>query len=205
MKAPIATAVAIMVGLIILAGYFVTVPELQQLRAVLLGWGVVLLGVAALVGVLNLASVHWKKMTAARGRDYYSVFFLIAFAATLAAGFVLGPWHPQFRQVVLSIQAPVEASLLAVLAVSMVIMSIRLFQQRRGFLTVVFLLSVVVFLALGSGLLQGQAVEQPAEGLSNLLNNVSMAGARGILLGVALGSLATGLRILMGADRPYTG
>jgi len=32
-----------------------------------------------------------------------------------------------------------------------------------------------------------------------------MAGIRGILMGVALGSIATGLRILMGADRPYGG
>jgi hypothetical protein len=31
----------------------------------------------------------------------------------------------------------------------------------------------------------------------------TMAGARGILLGVALGIIATGLRILLGADRPY--
>jgi len=30
-------------------------------------------------------------------------------------------------------------------------------------------------------------------------------GARGILLGVALGTLTTGLRILFGADRPYGG
>ena len=32
-----------------------------------------------------------------------------------------------------------------------------------------------------------------------------VAGARGILLGIALGSLTAGLRILMGADRPYSG
>jgi len=31
------------------------------------------------------------------------------------------------------------------------------------------------------------------------------AGARGILLGMALGTLTTGLRILFGADRPYGG
>jgi hypothetical protein len=30
-----------------------------------------------------------------------------------------------------------------------------------------------------------------------------LAGARGILLGVALGIIATGLRVLLGADRPY--
>ena len=34
---------------------------------------------------------------------------------------------------------------------------------------------------------------------------LAVAGARGILLGVALGTVATGIRILMGADRPYGG
>jgi hypothetical protein len=32
----------------------------------------------------------------------------------------------------------------------------------------------------------------------------TLAGVRGILLGVALGTIATGLRVLMGAERPYT-
>jgi len=31
------------------------------------------------------------------------------------------------------------------------------------------------------------------------------AGVRGILLGVALGTVATGFRLLIGADRPYGG
>jgi hypothetical protein len=31
------------------------------------------------------------------------------------------------------------------------------------------------------------------------------AGARGILLGVALGTIATGIRILFGTDHPYGG
>jgi hypothetical protein len=30
-------------------------------------------------------------------------------------------------------------------------------------------------------------------------------GARGILLGVALGATATGLRVLLGTERPYGG
>jgi hypothetical protein len=36
-----------------------------------------------------------------------------------------------------------------------------------------------------------------------ILNVPTLAGVRGILLGVALGTIATGLRILLGADRPY--
>jgi hypothetical protein len=34
---------------------------------------------------------------------------------------------------------------------------------------------------------------------------LAAGGARGILIGVALGTLTIGLRILFGADRPYGG
>jgi len=34
---------------------------------------------------------------------------------------------------------------------------------------------------------------------------MAASGARGLLLGVALGTLTTGLRILFGADRPFGG
>jgi hypothetical protein len=36
-----------------------------------------------------------------------------------------------------------------------------------------------------------------------VLDVPALAGARGILLGVALGTAATGLRVLLGLDRPY--
>jgi hypothetical protein len=34
---------------------------------------------------------------------------------------------------------------------------------------------------------------------------LALGGMRGILIGVALGALLTGLRVLFGADRPYGG
>jgi len=37
-----------------------------------------------------------------------------------------------------------------------------------------------------------------------VLNVPAMAGARGILLGIALGTIVAGLRLLMGIERPYS-
>jgi len=41
--------------------------------------------------------------------------------------------------------------------------------------------------------------------LLSIFHRVQVAGARGMLLGIALGSLATGIRILIGSEKPYNG
>jgi hypothetical protein len=203
MKAPFATALAILTGLLVLAGYIVPIPILVSLRALLLGWAVILVGVATVVGVINLARVHWNKATRREGRDFYSFIFLVAFFLTIVAGVVLGPTDPNFQQAVLSIQVPAESSLMALLAIVLAYSSLRLLQNRKGILAVLFVFSAVVFLFLSSGLLA--SADSPFKEIISLLNRLPVAGARGILLGIALGSLVAGLRILMGADRPYRG
>ena len=205
MKAPFATAVAIVTGLLVLAGYIVPIPILVSLRTYLLGWAVILVAVATLVGIINLFRVHWNKATRSEGHDYYSIIFLIAFLVTVAAGAVLGPTNPSFQQAVLSIQVPAESSLMALLAIVLAYASLRLLQNRRGILAVLFVFSAVIFLFLSSGLLAGVNAVSPFKEIIDLLNRLPVAGARGILLGIALGSLVAGLRILMGADRPYRG
>jgi hypothetical protein len=207
MKSPVAASVAIGIGLIVLLGYFVQLPLVQHLQTLLLGWAVTLAGVALLVGIINLVSVHWRKMrpTRERERDPYSAVLLIAFAVTLVAGLLLTPLNPQYRQVVLSVQAPVEISLLAVLAISLAYAGLRLFHRRSGFMATVFIASVIFFLVVSAGIFGDPAAAPLSSGFYGAFNRLPIAGMRGILLGIALGSVTTGLRILLGADRPYSG
>lgn len=201
MRSPFATAIAISVGLVLLIGYFLPVGLLGQIPQIVLGWGVSLAGVAGLVAILNLLGVHWRKARAPRERDGYSPLFILAFLVTFIAGLVLGPAHAVYQQVVTSIQMPIEASLMGVVAISLTYASIRLFQRRRGVMPFLFVLSAITFLILLSGLLSfGGSLP-----IVSFINRLPLAGARGILLGVALGSLTSGLRILMAADRPYSG
>ncbi len=201
MKAPFSSAIAIAVGLVVLLGYFLPIPALQSLRVVLFDWAIILAAIATWVGVANLLSVHLGKAQAGKSNAFYSVVVIVGFGATLLAGLFLGPNNDQFQRVVTDIQVPVEASLVAVLTVSLALASIRLLRRRANLLSVLFLAAAVVFLILDSGFL-------PLEQISILvsaLTRLPIAGARGIILGIALGSLATGLRILMGSDRPYSG
>ncbi|HWQ47187.1 MAG TPA: hypothetical protein VN376_09980 [Longilinea sp.] len=205
MKSPLATITAIGVGVIILIGYFLPLPFLSDLRVTLLGWAVILAGVATLVAILNLVMTHIRKLQSQSKGGIYSIVLLIAFVITLAAGLVLGPTNPQIQNVVTHIQVPVEASLMGVLAVSLAYACLRLLQRRKGIVGIIFLISVVVFLIVASGFL---SISQDIPILKTMLaalQQLPLAGGRGILLGISLGGITTGLRVLLGADRPYTG
>jgi hypothetical protein len=205
MRAPVSTAFAIGVGLVILAGYFLPFPLLNSLQATLLGWAIVIAGFAGLVGIINLFLNHLRKATSKTQRDPYSPIFLVSFLATLAAGLWFGPADSLLQQVIQSVQIPVEASLMAALAITLVVTGLRLLQRRRwDGMAVLFAISVVLFLVIASGLLAG--VNLPLlRDIAAFIDRLPAAGARGILIGIALGSLTTGLRVLMGADRPYSG
>ncbi len=205
MRAPVATAVAISVAIILLLGSFLPIPLLQDvLQPYLLGCAVIVGGVASLIGIYNLLSVHIKKLSAPKAGNLYSLFLIIAFVVTFAAGLWFAPSDAKFQRVVTHIQVPVETSLLALLAISLTYTSLRLLQKRKDRMAWIFVISTLVFLIATGGYLS--MVGGNGNGaFATFFNSLPLAGARGILLGVGLGSLTTGLRIVFGADRPYSG
>ena len=94
---------------------------------------------------------------------------------------------------------------MAVLAIILVYAVARLLSRRPKWNTILFVVTVLLVL-LGSVPLFLLGEIAPLTAMRSWLTQVpAIAGARGILLGVALGTVATGLRILIGSDRPYGG
>jgi hypothetical protein len=205
MRAPLSTAIAIAAGSLTLLGLLIPIDPLVTIRTRLVEWVIVLAGVAGLVAIVHLLSVHWRKMTARRNKNIHSAFLLIAFVITFITGITLNPSHPTMLRIVTHIQVPIEASLMGVLAISLTVAAIRLFQKRGGWMSIVFAISAFVFLIIGSGFLSASANIPVFKDVLAAVNALPIAGARGILIGVALGSLTTGLRVLLGSDRPYSG
>ncbi len=73
MRAPFATAVAIGVGLVILLGYFMPIPILQNACSLLLDWAVILSMLRSWLPFL-MFFVHFRRLAAPKRRDYYSCF-----------------------------------------------------------------------------------------------------------------------------------
>jgi len=198
--------IAVAAGLIVLLGYFFPDSGLQSLRTPLLDWAVTLSGVAGLIAILNLVfSVHWKRLRDNHPRKGFSAIIIIAFTLTLVAGIFLGPSDAGFQKLVTYVQVPIESSLMAVLALTLVFSALKILQNHRNWMGFIFFLSVVFFLVLNSGVLAFTTEIPILRNILSAFHQVPVAGARGILLGIALGSLLTGIRVLIGADRPYNG
>jgi hypothetical protein len=196
-------AIAIASGLIVLLGYFYPLDTLIQLRVMLTDWVVIIAAMAVLVGVANLVLVHTDKIRSGEKNSIYGVLLIVSLLFTFVAGLVFGP-NSQFMRVAIdAIIVPVEASLMAILAVTLVYASIRLLRRRADVMTVIFLVVALLFLIAVMPTPIG-----PVPGdflLLQFLQMFSDGGARGLLIGIALGALLTSLRVLIGIDRPYGG
>ena len=116
MRSPVATALAIAFGLIVLLGYFVPANQpafssLITLRSIIVGGAVTLAGFASLVAIWGLVGAHWHKLRARRNPDRYSFFMLLGFLYHLRIWPVCLPSRsasdcPVSQQVVNAFQVP---------------------------------------------------------------------------------------------------
>ncbi len=196
--------IAIISGFLVIMGYFFP-GVFGGMRTILVGWAIIVAAFAMLLGIYNLAKVHWKKINTEGQNNVYSVVLLISLVITIVVAGLSGPTGSATLWIFNNFQVPVEVSLLAVLAVVLAYAGARLLSRRPKWYTILFLITVVLVL-LGSVplFIIGQAA--PFNALRSWISQVpAIAGARGLLLGVALGTVATGIRILIGTDRPYGG
>ena len=197
------TVIAIAAGVMVLLGYFFA--EFAGLQTLLLNWAIILIGFATLVGVFNLITVHTDKIRRAEKGSIYSALLVIGLVATLLFGLILRPQHPAMRVILNGIIFPVEATLMGLLAISLLYAAIRLLRRRADVMSIFFILTASVIL-LGSATLPFGDVPIIGTLIRPWVTQIwALGGSRGILIGVGLGALVTGMRVLFGIDRPYGG
>jgi hypothetical protein len=207
-KVWIPTAIAVIAGAAALIGY--VVPAARWLTASLTEWAVIVAAFALMAGIVNVLHVHVGRLAHAKRGSLYSVVLLLAAAASFAP-FVLemvpvrglervqtsSSWV--FKYVI----RPTAASLGAVLAFTLALAGFRLLRGRANAQTALFAAIAAVVLLGSSPLVLVD--ELPLSSVREWLVGVlALAGTRGLLLGVAIGTMVTGLRILMGADLPHS-
>ena len=209
LKRTLPLALTISIGLITLVALLVPLPAVVNL---ITGWAGFLVAVALLLGVLNLFVVHLNRFV--RERSGYSGVLIISMIAVFALavadlltgqsgdGAVSGV-DTVFRL----IQSPLEAALASLLAFFLLTAGFQLLKWQRSGWAILFVLSAILVLSIGaltsSGLLPAN-VRSGLQTVRSLLDSIVVtAGMRGLLIGIALGTITLSLRLLFGVERPY--
>jgi len=210
----IATIIAVLAGLTVLIGYFN--GPLQDVRLALLSIVSLLAAWGVVAGAVNLVLVHTKKFLNQAPGWFYSLWVLIGFLLVIGVN-VLAPfvgWQGGANNAantwIYSTVVAVGGATLAVLvAFFLVFAAYKLLRTRRSPMTIIFVVAVVlalIVLAPWPSFVPNPSLTSSAT-VRDLLNAIvqvpAVAGARGLLLGIMLGTIATGLRVLLGLDRPY--
>jgi hypothetical protein len=204
-QAPVATIVAVLSGIIMLFTY---IFPMGNLRAFILDLVVIGAAVALLIGVVNLAKVHAEKVRKGE-KPVNSIVLVLALVVTFFITLIEAYTNfypaalPGAQWILTNIQMPVESALMGVLAITLTYTAVRLITLRPNAFSILFVLTLLVTMISNTQIVLETGLGQTIRNF--VAHGLASAGARGILIGVALGTIATGLRVLMGVDRPYGG
>ncbi|MGC8879552.1 MAG: hypothetical protein ACP5R2_10030 [Anaerolineae bacterium] len=198
----ISVPVAIGVGLLVLASYFIADTRLDALANRLVYIASIVAAFALFLGLANLARFHLGRVRARCPERPYSFILLVALASTLALGFIGGGPNSRWVQCLFdNVLFPLQAALYSLLAFFIVTATYRAFRVRNVESALFVIFAIVVLLGQTSA---GALLWEELPAIKDWIFDVPvLAGTRGILIGVALGTLATGIRVLLGVDRPY--
>ncbi len=196
------TIIAMLAGILILLGYLVPVPFLATLRDwVLLRWAVVLAAFALIVAYLSLLRVHLLRLTSARKKKFTSLLVVVSALGTLALVLLQGVEGVWTQQILTSVLIPGESALLALTAVTLIVAGMRILRARRTAGAIVFVVAAgIILLTTVAYSVYPSILAALRQGVDTL----ATAGMRGLVMGVALGVTLTGLRVLLGIDRPHS-
>lgn len=170
-----------------------------QLAQVLLRVAVITLAFGILIGVINLVLTNARRI--ARGQTVTARLSSIVVIVSFVAGLVVPVLNAEWGNILLEdVQTTIESSLAGLLFFALVYGAFRILRHKVTWTGILFVLTIEVVL-LGALPISAFALIQ---GFTDWLMTVPVnAGARGILLGIALATLVTGLRVLTGQDRSY--
>jgi len=204
--AAVTTAITIAVGLVTVLGLLLGdgLGPLSQLAPItgsitdaFLQLVTITLALTILIGVVNLLSVHLGRVFGRRKGAVYSVVLLLSFALVIATYIV----DRDTSMILLeTVQISVESALAGLLLFVLVVGASRMLRRRMSWTGLWF---VVVLLIVLIGALPLTGLSAFADARDWLLAVPVSAGARGILLGIALATIVTGVRVLIGQDRSY--
>ena len=214
-KRTLPLAIAFVCGLLMIASFFIPHQFSESVYKEMVTTTRIIYAFAALIGLISLLRLHWKRIAFKREGYGFSLLFFGAFLFTLSAAIYNdGSWFFNQREhgggypltipwIYDYVFLPAGATMFSILAFFIASASFRTFRARTLPATLLLLAATVVMLG---RVPVGAYISEHVPILASWLMDVPNAAVkRAIFIGVALGVISTSLRIIFGIERTYLG
>jgi len=203
LKTRIPVVVTLVCGLIVLAQYFVTVSLISDIAEDLMSWVVIIQAFATGLGAVNLIHIHGANIQHKRGNLIPSYTLLLSLFGFLALGLIDRPSGSIYSFFFSNLLEPLSATLFACNAFFITSAASRAFVLKNRDAGLLLACAVLVMLGrVGIGEALWSGFPLVAQWIMDIPNG---AGMRGIIIGSALGAIASSLRIILGYERSHFG
>jgi hypothetical protein len=215
MRREIPLIITAVVGIVFVLQYFIPHAPFNRFNNWFSDWFSIIGACAIWLGALNLIKISSNKIYRRREDWGYAIVIIVSFLLITIIGFAGGT---DFREVGTGfdwlyqyIYTPLSSTMFALLAFFVASASYRAFRARN--LEATLLLLAAFFVMLGrvpvgdaaAGLFNIPEVIMPSKIATWIMNYINTAGQRAIMIGIALGTVSTSLRIILGIERSYLG
>lgn len=204
MKRKIPLLICLLIGVAMVIQFLIPHPASRDFGSTVNKWYIVLAAFALVLAIGNLIRHHSGKIQKKKQGWPYSIVTLASMLVMSLIGFIGGVAPDSlYQSIYLHIMAPLGATMFALLAYFMASASYRAFRARSLEASLLLAAAFVVmigFMPLGPYI--SPYLPAFAEWIMRVPN---MASQRGILFGVAFGSIATALKIILGIERSWLG
>ncbi len=205
MKRNIPLAICLLFGIVMMVQFFVPHPASVAFYDLTTKWVRIVGAFALVLGTGSLVLYHVDKLQRRRPGWYYSIVTLAAAAITTVIGLGWGvkPGRPLQDVIFTSFLVPLNASMFAILAFYMASAAYRAFRARTREAALLLVAAFIVMLGMVP---IGAAIWGKLPDIAEWVLSVpNMAAKRAILFGVALGGIATALKVILGIERGWLG
>ena len=193
-------------GLIVTIAYFINLPPINQISDLIQTWAVIIAGFALGLGVINMTSYYWRQVSRrVEGTWIYSLIFLVFFAAQAITGLmdIQNLSNPVYVWLYTNIFSSLSAAMYAILGFFILSAGYRAMRARNIESAFILVAGIIVMLMNAP---IGAVIWSGFPGLGKWIMDVPSAAVnRAVLIGVGIGSIIIGIRILLGYDRSYLG
>ncbi|MCX7836073.1 MAG: hypothetical protein N2450_08425 [bacterium] len=205
MKREIPLAILLITGLFMIFQYFVPHYAISDIASKIQQWAIIITSGAALLGIANLLRVSLDQAIARKQDWMYKWVVIVSLVVTGVSGIVGGIEPGTFfnDMIYFHMYTPMASTMYATLAFFIASAAFRAFRVRSW---QAWLLACTALLVMLGRIPFGKMIwgdfPQFVDWIMNVPNTVAQ---RAILIGAALGAVATGLKMIFGIERSWLG